>query len=152
MNITIFTDGACKNNGGVNVNKEIKGAIGIYFPNKELPDISRVFRRAPITNQRAELYAVYIAILNISKKLKNVKNINIYTDSMYTIRIFTEWIDSWIKNKFENIKNQDIIKSIYKLSKNYKISYTHVKAHTNKGDKISQGNAKADSLANKAIK
>lgn len=152
MDVIVFTDGSCI--------KELKKNIcyagyGVHFPNKELEDISRPFIIKPITNQRAELYAIYVALKKITKHLK-FNNIIIYTDSIYSINSLTKWIDSWIKNKWRGstnkpIKNLDLIKPIYKILKKYpdKIKFYHVRSHTGKLDFISIGNMKADKLATK---
>ena len=63
--VVVYTDGSfIKNKGGV------KCGYGVYFPNNEISNISKKFTKAPLTNQRAELYAIYKAIKKVSKKLK----------------------------------------------------------------------------------
>ena len=148
--LIIFTDGACINNGKQNA----KAGYGIHFPNNELNDISEHFIKSPITNQRAELYAILIAL----EKIINIdnKNIELYTDSQYSIDCLTKWVKTWTRNGWKSklnkpVKNQDIIKSIVNILNNYNISFHHVKAHTNKTDFISVCNAKADKLATSGI-
>ncbi len=74
MIVNVYTDGACSKG------KNIRAGYGIYFPNKEFDNISRPFTHEPLTNQRAELYAIYKAIKIITMK-NNKYDINIYTDS-----------------------------------------------------------------------
>ena len=60
--IDIFTDGSFK--------KRPEGDIcgyGIYFPNKELKNVSAPFTLKPLTNNRAELRAIHQAILRVIK-------------------------------------------------------------------------------------
>jgi ribonuclease HI len=78
--LIIFTDGACINNGKQNA----KAGYGIHFPNNELNDISEHFINSPITNQRAELYAILVAL----EKIANIRNKNI---ELYTEKIWNEF-------------------------------------------------------------
>lgn len=154
MEITVFTDGACTNNGKINA----KAGFGVHFPNKELKDISKPFTLAPITNQRSELYAIYIALNGIFKRYPNIKKIHLYSDSMYSIRCITEWIHNWKKNNWKTsnrkpVKNVDIIKAIDNIVSKHPniIKYHHVRSHTGNSDLISIGNDVADRLATSGI-
>lgn len=153
-NIIVFTDGACTKNGKTNA----KAGIGIYFPNNELPNISEKMNDTLLTNQRAELTAIYRALKIITEKL-DFDKITIYTDSMYSIKSLTVWIKTWEKNDWKTsnkkpVQNLDIIKPIHLILTKYnnKINFIHVRSHTNKNDFNSLGNAKADELATKSIK
>jgi ribonuclease HI len=143
--IIVFTDGSC-------IQHKAAG-YGIYFPNKEVENISKKFKIKPITNQRAELYAIYKAIKIIISKLA-FKKIIIYTDSLYSIKSLTIWIHNWRINDWKTtkgkpIKNLDIIKKIFDYLQKYntKIFFEHVKSHTNGTDFNSISNNKADELA-----
>ena len=143
--ITIYTDGACSNNG----KKNAAAGIGVYVEN--IYNISEKISGRQ-TNQRAELYAILKAlnVININDYTKII----IYTDSLYSINCITKWIKTWIKNgwldkKKHPIKNKDIIQSIYNIYNKYNhIHFIHVLAHTNNTDIHSIGNSKADALAN----
>ena len=146
--ITVYTDGSY-----MKTKQGEKCGYGVYFPNKELSNISKKFKKFPLTNQRAELYAIYKAIKKISKKIK-FNRLEIYSDSEYSIKSLTIWIKSWKKNNWKTankkeVLNQDIIKKIDKLLSKYdgKIFFTHVRSHTGKKDKHSLGNEEADKLA-----
>jgi len=161
--INIYTDGSLK--------KTPKGDIcgyGIYFPNRELKNVSAPFIHAPITNNRAELHAILQAIIRVVKNYK-FDLINIYTDSEYSQKSLTEWIINWKKNNWKNsknkpVENQDIIKKIDKYLVKYsgKINIQWVRAHTlpkgsdsrrykttGKDDEHSINNHEADRLANR---
>jgi len=132
--------------------KNKRCGYGIHFPNKEFEDVSRPFTHEPLTNQRAELYAIYKA-LKISTK-KKFDKIHIYSDSEYSIKSLTVWIDNWKKNDWRTankkpVMNQDIIKEIDVYLQKYKkkIVFTHVYSHTGNTDIHSLGNAEADRLA-----
>lgn len=145
--VDVYTDGSC-----LKVNKITRAGYGVHFPNEELPDISRPFLHKPITNQRAELYAIYKALKKITENL-NYTKINVYSDSQYSIKSLTIWIKNWKKNNWKtanggDVLNQDIIKLIDNiLQKNKCIKFTHVRSHTGKTDPQSIGNERADKLA-----
>ena len=149
--IHIFTDGSCSK-GNI-----IRCGYGVHFPNTMINDISSNLKYKPLTNQTAELYAIYKGIKKISQNYR-FKKLIIYTDSKYSIGCLTEWIKNWKKNNWmtsnnKPVKNVDIIQRIDKYLSNRKymgkIFFEHVKAHTNKQDYKSRGNQIADELANK---
>ena len=146
--IEIFTDGSYSPKGD-------KCGYGVHFYNVNVTDISRPFTHLPLTNQRAELYAIYRGIGTIIKRY-DFDELIIYTDSAYSIGCFTKWIDNWKKNNWKtsankDVKNVDIIKKVdnYLSVKKYKdkIKFEHVKAHTTNNDYKSAGNRRADELA-----
>ena len=142
--ITIYTDGACKNNG----KKNAIAGIGVYCEN--VYNISEKIEGRQ-TNQRAELYAILKA-LELTK-IDDYSTVYIYTDSLYSINCITKWVYGWINNgwldkKKKPVKNKDIIQPIHHIYKKYSnIRFIHIEAHTNKTDIHSLGNAKADELA-----
>jgi len=149
--IDIFTDGSLKKN---DVGEIIGCGYGIYFPKNELPNVYAPFLIGNITNNRAELHAIHQAILRVIKNY-TFDLINIYTDSEYSQKSLTVWIESWKKNNWKNskkkpVENQDIIQKIDKYLQRYKgkINIQWVKAHTGDNDYFSIGNANADELAN----
>lgn len=148
--IKVFTDGSFKK-----MSIGTACGYGVYFPNGELPNIGRAFKHTPLTNQRAELYAIYKALRVIIKSNIKWEFIHIYTDSEYSIKSLTEWVKNWEKNNWKNAKgddvlNQDIIKPIYKVLKKYKnkVKFTHVRSHTGQQNFESISNDMADKLAN----
>jgi ribonuclease HI len=146
--IEVFTDGSCmrKKTGTL-------AGYGIHFPNNEIQDVSRKFTREPLTNQRAELFAIYVALILI-KKVLDFDKVIIYSDSEYSIKCLTVWMDGWIKKSWmtatnKPVMNQDILKSLDSILQNFKnkIEFVHVMSHTKKTDYKSIGNAVADKLA-----
>lgn len=143
--VVVYTDGSCQ--------KGNKCGYGIHFPNKELKDMSRKFTHVPLTNQRAELYAIYKALYKITKELE-FDIIEVYSDSEYSIKSLTVWIENWKKNNWKTsnkkeVLNQDLIRKIDDILQKYPdmINFTHVRSHTGKTDKHSIGNDVADKLA-----
>jgi len=152
--IEVFTDGSCM--------KKKTGMIcgyGAYFPNKELPNLSKPFTHIPLTNQRTELYAIYKAIKKVHKYDGNI-NINIYSDSEYSIKSLTVWINEWKKNGWKTsqkkpVMNRELIEQIDALINKHKgkIKFIHVTAHTGGKDIMSINNDIVDTLAkNGALK
>lgn len=150
--IKIFTDGSCVGNG----KSKSFGGIGIVFPNGEIEDISKVFRKGYATNQKAELYAIYYAIKMVKSKYDLDKyEILIVTDSEYSINALTRWIFAWEKNGWKTtnnlpVANKEFIEPIHKYCSKYTINFKHVRSHTGKTDADSLGNDMADRLATKA--
>ena len=147
--VIIFTDGSY-------IKHLNKCGYGVLFPNKEYKNISRKFKYEPLTNQRAELYAILKSLRKIKDEKIAFDSITLYTDSEYSIKSITEWYKSWEKNNWKNAKgqkvmNQDIIRPIIKLVYGYyldKIKFKHVNSHTGKQDFESLSNEMADKLAN----
>jgi ribonuclease HI len=149
--LIIFTDGSCMKNIFTT-----KCGYGVHYPGKEIPDVSEPFNIVPNTNQRTELYAIYRALTDVIKYLDidKIDKIIIYSDSEYSIKSITLWIDVWEKNGWKTsnkqpVKNLDIIKKINDIYKKYrhKIKLTHVRAHTGKTDYFSIHNDIVDKLA-----
>ena len=146
--IEIFTDGSYSSNGD-------KSGYGVHFYNVKINDISRPFTHVPLTNQRAELYAIYRGIGTVIKNY-SFDELIVYTDSAYGIGCFTKWLANWKTNNWKtsankDVKNVDIIKKVdaYLSISKYKdkIKFEHVKAHTTGTDYKSVGNRQADKLA-----
>jgi len=166
--LTIFTDGSST------VFKDKKnlryGGIGVFFDNDCKNNISEYYCGSNVTNQRMELLACIKGIKKCVQIMKDTGidwNIQIYSDSMYTIKCITEWGPRWIlwgwrrkqRNKLtDNIKNLDLIKKLYKLSRLYPVQYQHVRSHRKEPSKTNikkwqewYGNKHADLLASKAM-
>lgn len=107
----IYTDGACSNNGTSNT----VAGIGIYFPDGDRKNISEKFNRDRPSNQRAE-------VLDVIRALEEVPygDIEIRTDSRYTIDSMTNWIFSWLKNgwKKNTVVNRDLLEELYTMISN----------------------------------
>ncbi len=142
MSIEIYTDGSYKKKGKI----EYCG-YGIYFPNKEYKNIGRKFTHEPITNNRAELYAIIksITICNILLKKMTIKNVNIYSDSEYCVKSINVWYNGW-KKSGKDYKNKDLFDDVMLLIEKspFKITIKHINGHIG-----IDGNEAADALAKK---
>lgn len=137
--MNIYTDGAVSNN--CRDSDKSYGGIGVFFGHDDCRNISEKFTKYPITNQRAEVWAIYRALEIIIKQNLHIQNdITIFSDSQYGINVVTgEW-----KAK----DNTDLINEAKKLLKQIpNIDIKHVRAHTQKSDIHSKSNAMADELA-----
>jgi ribonuclease HI len=151
--------------------KDHTGGVGIHFnyPNNTNIELKEGHKGPNVTNQRMELLACIRAIEHcIEYGETNGKKweLEIVSDSMYTINTVTKWAPNWIKVGWkrivgkkvkDNLENLDLIKPLYQMSCEYKVQYRHVKAHKKEPlDKTTQqwkdwyGNQRADSLANDA--
>jgi len=151
--VTVFTDGSCMRQKDNKGKEFLSCGYGIYYPNKELPNVSRALKNDPPTNNRAELQAIYVAIIQVKKKYDFNKLI-IYSDSKYCIQALTEYVKVWRVNgwktsKKQPVENQDIIKPLDNMITKLKdkVIFVHVRAHTKKQDAISLNNDMADKLA-----
>ena len=149
--IDVYTDGACSNNGKA----DAKAGFGIWFSEEDERNTSESFTGQQ-TNNRAELLAIIKALTILRNEIEKGQQINIYTDSSYSIRCCTTYGEKmskkgW-KNKSKDIPNVEIVKVAYNFCKKYNnIKFIHVRAHTGCQDKHSIGNDHADKLANLAI-
>lgn len=155
--IIVFTDGSCSRQKDNKQREFLSCGYGVYYPNKELPNVSRPYKvsesnMAP-TNNRAELQAIYVALIQVKKNF-NFNKMIIYSDSQYCIKSLTEYAKVWELNGWKTatkkpVENQDLIKPMYDIIKKNKekITFIHVRAHTNKQDALSVSNDMVDRLA-----
>ena len=108
--LEVFTDGSAINNG----NKNVKGGMGIYYPDSSLSSNKAIncnqfiidnpqYNITKATNNVAELLAILIAIRDLipyvkhEPQLSNTPIIVIYSDSQYSINSVTKWAHGWKK-------------------------------------------------------
>lgn len=171
IKVNIFTDGSCM----LNLSGTNYGGIGVNFDHPKIKNLSQSYSGKDVTNQRMELLACIKGIEKVIKYMyKDNKNnkewsIEVYTDSMYTIKCATVWGSKWIMfnwkrpkgSKLKQICNLDLIKKLYILSKTYPVNFYHVNSHCKEPVKTSNkldlkwytwdGNFKADKLAGEAM-
>lgn len=123
--VTIYTDGACSGNPGPGG----WAAVLIYGEHKK--EISGGCKET--TNNIMEL----TAILEALKCLKTECEVELYSDSAYSVNAFNQgWIYNWIKKGWKTadgkaVKNKEIWQEIYSLTKKHKVSFNKVKGHSN---------------------
>ncbi|KAK7688812.1 hypothetical protein QCA50_008352 [Cerrena zonata] len=104
--LTVYCDGASKNNGKPNA----VAGVGVWWGKD---DDRNIAERCPgaQTNNRAELIALIRALETTPFRQMPLL---VRTDSKYTIKCFTEWIRSWraqgwMNSKGQPVKNRDVI-------------------------------------------
>ena len=129
MDLVIFTDGASRSNPG-------HAAIGYQLTDgkKEL-EIKGEYIGVK-TNNEAEYQALIMA-LKACKKYKPEK-IEVYSDSQLMIKQLS---DEW---KVKHPQLQDLYGEVKRITKGYKMTYTHVR-------RDNPGVSKCDALANAAL-
>ena len=145
MKINIYTDGACVGNPGpggwaaIIIKENIKKEL---FGGEKLT-----------TNNRMELTAAIRGLEYCHSEegeQPSLKEIKIYTDSIYLKEGITVWVEKWEKNNWKtsdkkNVKNIDLWKKLKELTKSTQIEWCWVKGHS--GDPM---NELADKLAKEA--
>ena len=161
----IFTDGACPNNGKRNAN----AAWGCLLVSDDgYIVLDRLSGAIPLTesqtNQRAELTALLRGLELAEKqfgKLNDVKKVQIWSDSEYSINCASVWGPKWKskgwKKQNGDIQHLDLIKLLVEktLSLGFKIEYRWLKGH--KGGESQHAfpwmfNHQVDALANSALR
>ncbi len=139
--VVLYTDGACSGNPGVGgwgavliykgVEKRISGADG------------------STTNNRMEVTAVIEGL----KCLKEPCEVEIYSDSAYTVNAFLNgWVDEWQRNGFKKadnkpVLNEDLWRELLLLTSIHKVTFFKVKGHAD-----NEYNNICDKLATDAVK
>ena len=139
--VIIYTDGACSGNPG-------PGGWGcvLIYGNKE-KEMSGA--KNDTTNNVMEMTAV----INALKALKMPCEVELYSDSAYVVNAFEQgWIYNWLKNGWKTadkkpVKNDDLWKEMYELTKVHKVTFNKVKGHAD-----NEYNNRCDELAREAIK
>jgi len=158
----VFTDGSSINNGKANCKAGSAVFFGVDDPRNAICTLKEYQ-----SNQRAELYAIKLALEILSKEPSddtNQNGIKLYTDSAYSIKCITVWYKNWEKNnwltaKKQPVKHKELIQEILSLINEIhcEIKFIHVRSHkpapTDKKSEeylIWYGNDQADKLAETA--
>ncbi len=138
--VIIYTDGACSGNPGPGG----WGAILMYKDARK--EISGGMKNT--TNNIMEITAVIEAL----KCLKIESNVQVYSDSAYTVNAFKQgWIYNWMKNGWktaskEPVKNRELWQELYALTKKHKVEFIKVKGHAD-----NEFNNRCDEMARSEI-
>ena len=138
--VIIYTDGACSGNPGPGG----WGAILMYKSAKK--EISGGMKNT--TNNIMEITAVIEAL----KCLKVESDVQVYSDSAYTVNAFKQgWIYNGMKNggkpaNKEPVKNRELWQELYDLTKKHKVEFIKVKGHAD-----NEFNNRCDEMARNEI-
>jgi len=143
VEIQIYCDGACSPNPG----KSGTG-LALYHQGK----VSALYYglyQSNGTNNTAELNGLLYAFKLAKKYIANTDQVQILSDSKYSIDCITKWAKGWqakgwTRGKGEEIKNLDLIKECFSLYQEIKkhLIISHVKGHAN-----IEGNELSDRMA-----
>ena len=141
--IQIYCDGACSPNPG-------KSGTGIaLYQHGKVTALYYGLYQPNGTNNTAELNGLLYAFKLAKGHLANVEQVQILSDSKYSIDCITKWAKGWqakgwTRGKGEEIKNLDIIKECFTLYQEIKkqLIISHVKGHAN-----IEGNELSDRMA-----
>lgn len=151
--IRCWTDGSCVRNGY----PDAKGASAVCFPDGEMPDGAYHLPPTSVrSNNRTEYYAAIKAMQLVNEcDPGKAKTLHVYTDSLLLVNTCTKWMHSWQKRDWKKsggeIKNLDLVKTLYEQCRARNVKWTHVKAHTGGTDFNSVWNDRVDKLAYSAV-
>lgn len=136
--VTLYTDGACSGNPGPGG----WGVVLLYGDHrKELNGGD-----PETTNNRMEITAVIEGL----KALKFPCEVDIYSDSAYTVNAFREhWVDGWARSGWKKadkkpVLNADLWQELLELTHKHKVTFHKVKGHAdnelnNRCDELARG-------------
>jgi ribonuclease HI len=154
----IFCDGSCFNNG----RRGARAGYGVSVVRNgvEVVAVSEALRiDEPQTNQRAELRGLAVALQHAGIMASaGATTVRIYTDSEYAINCLTKWIPGWKRSGWkrqtgEPVLHRDILEPLHDAWTSLRgVAFLeHVAAHTGRGDVLSKGNERADTLARASL-
>jgi ribonuclease HI len=138
--VIIYTDGACSGNPGPG------GWAAVLISGDLRKEISGGSKNT--TNNIMELTAIIEGL----KALKQECEVEVYSDSAYSVNAFNQgWIYNWMKKGWktsngEPVKNQELWEELYNLTKKHKVTFNKVKGHSDV-----ELNNRCDELARNAI-
>lgn len=130
MNITIYTDGACRGNPGPGGYGSILRYTG---PDGKVYEKELSAGYESTTNNRMEILAAVAAL----EALKKPCQVMLYSDSQYLVNAFRQgWLDKWKSNEWfrdakrkEKAKNVDLWKRLDEALKPHEVTFHWVKGH-----------------------
>ncbi|XP_046547834.1 ribonuclease H1-like [Haliotis rubra] len=142
---SVYTDGACFNNG----KKGAVAGIGVFWGPGHKNNCSERLGGRP-TNNRAEIHAAAKAVRQA--KSKGLKNLVINTDSEFLINCITKWVKGWKKKGWKTaagteVANKEDIQELDEVLQGINVKWMHVRGHQG-----IPGNEAADKLANEGAR
>ena len=146
--VMVYTDGACPNNGKGGA----RAGIGVWWNYGHKHNVSERVKGEKQTNNVGEIQAIVRAI-RLACEMKNVRKLQINTDSEFTINSVTKWMSGWKKKGWrkadgKEVANKEdfmILDEVLQKAKDIEkveIKWQHVRGHAGV-----EGNEEADKLA-----
>lgn len=134
---TIYTDGACSNNGR---SDGAKAGIGVYWPGNSSNNISeRIGGRQ--TNQRAEIIAAQRGIDQAREQ--GYKEVIVKTDSNYVKQAAESWIPSWERQGWAKpVVNKQEFQDLRDSMSKIRVKFEKVSSESNAADRLARDGAR----------
>ncbi|KAF5625136.1 RNase H domain protein [Fusarium tjaetaba] len=147
--LRIWTDGSSLANGQAGS----RAGLGVYFGPNDERNLAERLPGEPQTNQRAELMAILRA-LEIAPPSQDVE---IVSDSQYSIKCVTQWGLGWEKNGWrtaagQEVKNKDLVCGVLARIRQRDAARSKTSFQWVKGHASDVGNHRADGLANEGAR
>ncbi len=138
--VIIYTDGACRGNPGPG------GWAALLRYNAHEKLLTGAARRT--TNNRMELRAAVEALRALNRPCR----VDFYTDSQYLRRGITEWLPTWVRNRWRTskkrpVKNRDLWEALWKEVQRHDITWHWVQGHSGHAE-----NERVDRAARQALR
>ena len=148
----IHTDGSCRGNG---TPLAVSGC-GVWFGDDDPRNVSILLPVLPHTNQRAELYAVLLAMRAALVQCVLPASVNITSDSTYCVQGVTSWLPrwqakQWCKGDGKPVANVDLWRRVWAATKTLSSRGVALRLTWTKGHAKNAGNNAADRLASSAV-
>ena len=116
QNTVIYCDGSCFGNNSAEKEDRQAGYAILFTEGPLMGDLyyqslNNIEDEVPLTNNRAELYAI-IKSLELCLKYQSIGQLTIITDSKYSYDMMTSFIYRWDDNDLLDKKNADLFKII----------------------------------------
>ncbi|MBN2295988.1 MAG: ribonuclease HI [Pirellulales bacterium] len=126
--VLLFTDGGCSGNPGPG------GWAFILQHPATGKELERSGAERETTNNRMELTAVIRGLESLTRR----SQVEVFTDSVYVGKGFSEWMPKWKANGWRRrtkggwgkVKNVDLWKTLDELLAKHKVIFTHVRGHS----------------------
>lgn len=126
--VFLFTDGGCSGNPGPG------GWAFILQHPATGKELERSGGERETTNNRMELIAVIQGLESLTRE----SQVEVFTDSVYVGKGFSEWMPKWKANGWRRrakggwgeVKNVDLWKTLDELLAKHKVTFTHVRGHS----------------------
>lgn len=152
--IQIFTDGSCLFNG----RPTAKASSACCWPNGEFEDQAFYLEKTSIrSNNRAEFFAIIKAYEQADEiDSGRTRTLHVYTDCQLAINTITKWCKGWeargwTKSSPGEIKNLDMVKTLYEYYNGRTTVFTHVRSHKKVESFETYWNDRVDKLAYSAV-
>lgn len=123
--IEVYTDGSCQLQ-----NPDRPGAASALILINGIISFENAKTFYNTTNNQMELLSAIIALKELERLDLLNEDITIYSDSQYLINGMNEYLDKWITNNYEGIKNPEYWKILSNFKKS-NINYVWVRGHNN---------------------